>query len=109
MKLFDRLFADDAVWVPVAETRVEGRGNIVKDIETAHTSWAKETTVMLTGTTKVQTLRRNTAVVFFHFGFLDEQKKLIPNIDRAFLMVLTKKSDGWRISSGQLTKQSVPQ
>ncbi|HVE57722.1 MAG TPA: SgcJ/EcaC family oxidoreductase [Pyrinomonadaceae bacterium] len=65
MKLFNRLFADDAVWVPVAETRIEGRDNIVKDIGSAHTSRAKTTTVRQTGMIKVQKLRRDAAVVFF--------------------------------------------
>lgn len=109
IKSFERLFADNAVWVPVAETRLEGRDSIVRDIGAAHASWAKTTTAAQTGDTKVQKLRRDTAVVFFHFGFLDEQGKLISGIDRAFLLVVTKKSSGWRISSGQLTKQSVPQ
>ena len=30
-KAFDRLFIDDAIWVPVAEARTEGRRNIVKN------------------------------------------------------------------------------
>ncbi len=46
---FERLYTADAVWVPVAEVRDEGRENIVKDLMSAHTSWARATTIALVG------------------------------------------------------------
>jgi len=44
-KAFDRLFIDDAVWVPVAEARTEARKDIVKDFAEIHATWAETTTV----------------------------------------------------------------
>jgi uncharacterized protein (TIGR02246 family) len=105
MKAFDRLFTDDAIWVAVAEMRVEGRGNIVKDFAEIHASWAKTTTIVRSAT-KVQTLRHDVAVVLFHAGYLDEQGRQIPGADRAMLIVAVKQSDVWRIAVGQITKQS---
>jgi uncharacterized protein (TIGR02246 family) len=106
MKALDRLFTDDATWVPAAEVIDEGRGNIVKDFSEAHTTWAKTTTVVPTSATKVRTLRPDIAVVLFHLGFVEKQGNRIPDIDRAMLVVAVKQSDGWRIAVGQITKQS---
>ena len=106
-KILDRLLTDDAIWVTVAEVRLEGRGNIVADLTKAHTGWAKTTTVFATNT-KVQTLRPDVAVVLYHIGFLDTQGKPKPGIDRAMLVVSVKQSDGWKIAVLQITKQTPP-
>jgi uncharacterized protein (TIGR02246 family) len=104
MKAFDRLFTDDAVWVPVAEVIDEGRGNIVKDFAEAHTTWAKNTTITH-GAIKVRTLRPDVTTLLFHLRYLQDGKE-VPGIDRAMLIVAVKKEDGWRIAAGQITKQS---
>lgn len=106
MKALDRLFTDDATWVPVAEIVDEGRVAIVKDFSEAHTTWAKNTRVILTSVPKVRTLRPDTAVILFHLGFLDKEARRKSNVDRAMLIVAVKQSDGWRIAVGQITKQS---
>ena len=76
-KVFDRLFIEDAIWVPVAEARTEGRKNIVKDFAEVHATWAK---------------------------FVEDGKE-VPGIDRAMVIVAVKEADGWKIATGQITKQ----
>src|SRR2546430_4165056 len=80
-KAFDRLFIDDAIWVPVAEARTEGRRDIVKDFADIHATWAKTTTVSQSAI-KVQQLRPDVAVILFHAKFLENGKE-VPGIDRA--------------------------
>jgi uncharacterized protein (TIGR02246 family) len=103
MKAFDRVFTDDAIWVPVAEARVEGRNNIVKDLTEIHTTWAKTTTIRQS-VLKVQMLRPDVAVVLFHLKYVEDGKD-VPGIDRAMVIVAIKQNDGWRIATGQITKQ----
>ena len=105
MKAFDRLFTDDALWVPVTEVMDEGRGNILKDLGDAHTTWTKTTNIVRSGSTTVRLLRPDVAMIFFHLGFQDEQGNRIPVIDRAMLIVVVKQADGWRIAAGKITKQ----
>jgi uncharacterized protein (TIGR02246 family) len=96
-KAFDRLFTEDVIWVPVAEVRVEGRSDLVKELAEIHATWAKSTTVTQNAT-KVQTLGPDVAVVFFHSvlaGQLDEHGKPMPAADRAMVLVVVKRSDGW--------------
>lgn len=45
-KAFDRLFTEDASWVPVAESRIVGHSDVIKEFEQIHTTWAKKTTVI---------------------------------------------------------------
>jgi uncharacterized protein (TIGR02246 family) len=104
MKAFDRLFTNDAIWVPVAEVRDEGRINIVKDLGEAHATWAK-TTTLVPNAIKIQSLRSDIAVLLFHLKY-EENGKQVPGIDRAMLIVAVKESDGWKIAAGQITKQS---
>jgi len=104
MKAFDRLFTNEAIWVPVAEVRDEGRINIVKDLGEAHATWAKTTTVVPSAI-KIQSLRSDIAVLLFHVNFVESGKQ-VPGIDRAMLIVAVKESDGWKIAAGQITKQS---
>jgi uncharacterized protein (TIGR02246 family) len=104
MKAFDRLFTDDAIWVPVAAVLDEGRANIIKDLGDAHSTWAKTTTLTQSGTLKIQQVRPDVAVLLFHVHFLQDGKE-VPGIDRAMIIVAVKQSDGWKIAVGQLTKQ----
>jgi len=105
---FERLFTADAVWVPVAEVRDEGRENIVKDLMSAHTSWARETTIAPFGSSTIRKPTPDVAIIFFRMKFLDQQHQPIAGLERAMVIVAVKNSDGWRISAGQLTKESVP-
>jgi uncharacterized protein (TIGR02246 family) len=103
VKAFDRLFTDDAIWVPVAEARVVGHREVIQGFEEIHTTWAKKTTITATDI-KVQTVRPDVAVILFHARYLDGGKQ-VPGLDRAMILVAAKQVDGWRISAGQLTKQ----
>jgi uncharacterized protein (TIGR02246 family) len=104
MKAFDRLFTDDAIWVPVAEVMDEGRASIIKDLGEAHSTWAKTTTLTQSGALKTQQVRPDVAVLLFHLHFLQDGKE-VPGIDRAMIIVVVNGTDGWRIAVGQLTKQ----
>ncbi len=105
---FERLYTADAVWVPVAEVRDEGRENIVKDLMSAHTSWARSSTIALVGGSTIRNPRPDVAIVFFRMKFLDQERRPIAGLERAMVIVAVKHSDGWRISAGQLTKESAP-
>jgi len=85
-KVFDRLFIEDAIWVPVA-----------------HATWAKTTTLSQSAI-KVQQLRPDVAVILFHAKFVEDGKE-VPGIDRAMVIVAVKEADGWKIATGQITKQ----
>jgi len=102
-KVFDRLFIEDAIWVPVAEARTEGRKNIVKDFAEVHATWAKTTTLSQSAI-KVQQLRPDVAVILFHAKFVEDGKE-VPGIDRAMVIVAVKEADGWKIATCQITKQ----
>jgi uncharacterized protein (TIGR02246 family) len=102
-KAFDRLFTEDAIWVPVAETRVVGHSDVIKEFEHIHTTWAKKTAIIARDI-KVQSVRPDVAVILFHAKFVQEAKE-VPALDRAVIMVAVKQADGWRIAAGQVTKQ----
>jgi uncharacterized protein (TIGR02246 family) len=104
-KAWGSLFTNDAIWVIVAEDRLEGRSNIVEDWEKAHTTWAKNTSIVQSAV-EVRKVSRDAAVILFRAGFLDKQGKLIPDSNRAMLVVAMKQSDGWRITAGQLAHPS---
>jgi uncharacterized protein (TIGR02246 family) len=55
-KAFDRLFTEDAIWVPVAERRFVGHSDVIKEFEQIHTTWAKKTTIIARDI-KLQTVR----------------------------------------------------
>jgi uncharacterized protein (TIGR02246 family) len=102
-KAFDRLFIDEAIWVPVAEARTEGRTDIVKDFAEIHAMWAKTTTVSRSAM-KVQQLRPDVAVILFHAKFVENGREEA-GIDRAMVIVAVKQPGGWKIATGQITKQ----
>jgi len=100
---FDRLFTKDAIWVPVAETRVVGHSDVIKEFEQIHTKWAKKTTIIARDI-KAQSIRPDVAVILFHGKFVQDAKE-VPALDRAMIMVAVKQADGWRVAAGQVTKQ----
>lgn len=105
MKAFDGLFTDDAIWVPIAEVMNEGRAGIVKDLGEAHATWAKDTKIIRRGDMKVQRIRPDVAVLLFHLGFQDANGNVAPVIDRAMIIVAVRTKSGWKIKTGQITKQ----
>jgi uncharacterized protein (TIGR02246 family) len=100
---FNRLFTEDAILVPVAETRVVGHADVIKELEQIHTTWAKKTTIIARNI-KVQSVRPDVVVILFHAKFVQDAKE-VPALDRAMIMVAVKQADGWRIAAGQVTKQ----
>lgn len=100
MKAFDRLFTDDAVWVTLAEVRIEGRANIIKDLTEAHATWASGSSIAQSER-EVRSLGKDVAVILFRAGFLDEGK-LVPDSKRALLIVVVRKKGVWKITAGQL-------
>ncbi len=107
-KAFERLFTEDITWIPIAEVRAEGRGDLVKELAEIHATWAKSTTVTQSAT-KVQSVTPDVAVVFFHSvlsGQRNDDGKSMPAADRAMMVVTVKQADGWRIAAGQVTKPS---
>ena len=102
-KAFDRLFTEDAIWVPVAETRVVGHSDVIKEFEQIHTKWAKKATIIARDI-KVQSIRPDVDVILFRAKFVQDAKE-VPVLDRAMIMVAVKQVDGWRVAAGQVTKQ----
>jgi len=102
---FDALFTDAAFWVPVAESRVLGRRAIVDDFDEIHTSWAAPTTVVASDI-EIVPIASDVSVALFHARYLDERGELIPNVDRAMLLVGVRDADGWKVAGGQVTKES---
>ena len=99
---FAELFTEDAWWVPVAETRLAGRAQIVADLKQAHAIWAGHTTMAVSDTASTR-LSDSAAVVLFQAGFLGKDGKRIdpPNV---LMLAVVKEADGWRIKAGQLSK-----
>lgn len=106
MSAFSQLFADDAIWIPVAESRLEGRNSILKDFTLIHGTWAKTTTIASSEVT-VQTLRPDVATIVFRLGYVDREGKTVPQDRHAVLIVAVKESGRWRIASGQITKKAA--
>jgi len=44
---FEALFTKDAVWVPTADARLDGRAGITTDLRQAHATWARRTTMAI--------------------------------------------------------------
>lgn len=102
-KAFDRLFTQDAIWVPVAESRAIGHADDIKEFEQIHTTWAKKAAIIARDI-KVQTVCPDVAVILFQAKFVQDAKEA-PLLDRAVIMVAVKQADGWRIAAGQDAKQ----
>ena len=90
-KAWGRLFTDDAIYVTVAEDRLAGRSNIVEDWAKAHTTWAKNTSIVQSAV-EVRKVSRDVAVILCRVGFLNEQRRLVPDSNRAILVFAIKHS-----------------
>ncbi len=99
---FEGLFTEDAWWVPVVETRLSGRAQIVADLKQAHAVWARHTTLTASDVV-VSPLSEHAAAVLFKAGFLgkDGRRMEPPNV---LLLAVVRTPDGWRIKAGQLSK-----
>jgi len=108
LKAFEALYTPDAVWVPVAEERTEGRAAIVAEFAKIHTGngWAMKTTIAKKDIPEVHFLRPDVATVFFHMDFLKDGQP-IAGLQRAMILVVMREDGTWKISAGQLTKESV--
>lgn len=102
-KAFDRLFTADAIWVPVAERRVVGHADVIKEFEQIHTKWAKKSTIIARDI-KVQSISPEVVVILFQAKFVQDAKEA-PALDRGMIMVAVKQADGWRVAAGQVAKQ----
>lgn len=108
-KAFAGLYTRDAVWVPVAEERTEGRDAIVAEFAKVHTGdgWAVKTTIAKKDVPEVHMLRPGVATIFFHMDFVQNGKP-VAGLQRAMILVAVREEDGWKIAAGQLTKESEP-
>jgi uncharacterized protein (TIGR02246 family) len=103
---FDRLFTDDAHFIPTYDIVAEGRPNVVAGIYQGHqagTGAFRETT-LTTSKVSVQRLGADAAVVHFNVSIHLPPGRNLPPLERTLLLVVVKQQDGWRIASGQLTK-----
>lgn len=105
-KAFDALYTSDAVWVPIAEERTEGREAIVSEFAKIHVGgWAQKVTITKKDIPEVHLLRPDVATIFFHMNFL-MNGQVVPGVQRALILVATESGGEWKISAGQLTKES---
>lgn len=105
-KAFEPLYTSDAVWVPIAEERTEGRASIVSEFAKIHVGgWARNVTISKKDVPEVHLLRPDVATIFFHMNFL-MNGKVVPGVQRALILVATASDGEWKISAGQLTKES---
>jgi uncharacterized protein (TIGR02246 family) len=105
-KAFEALYTPDAVWVPIAEERTEGREAIVSEFAKVHVGgWAQKTTIIKKDVPEVHLLRPDVATIFFHMDFLMNGQP-VPGLQRAMILVATASDGEWKISAGQLTKES---
>jgi uncharacterized protein (TIGR02246 family) len=105
-KAFEALYTPDAVWVPIAEERTEGRTAIVSEFAKVHVGgWAQKTTIVEKEVPEVHLLRPDVATIFFHVDFLINGQP-VPGLQRALILVATANNGEWKISAGQLTKES---
>jgi uncharacterized protein (TIGR02246 family) len=103
-KEFEKLFTADAYWVPTVDSRLEGRAAITADIDKAHRTWARHTTLVLdkAGLSSRQ-IAPGVAVVLFHAPFRQADGTLT-SPGNAVMLVAVKENRAWRIASGQITK-----
>ena len=103
---FDRLFTDDAHFIPTYDLVAEGRANVVAGIYQGHqegTGPFRETT-LTPSKVSVQPLGAAAAVVHFNVSIHLPPGRNLPPLERTLHLVVVRKQDGWRIASGQLAK-----
>jgi uncharacterized protein (TIGR02246 family) len=105
VKAFERLFTEQAVWVPSAEHRAVGRAEVVEAFAAVLSAFAKDTT-MIVSDVHVESVSPDVAVVYFHCTVepFDPGGTLQPNPPGAVILVAVREADGWRIAGGQLTR-----
>lgn len=106
-KAFDALYTADAVWVPIAEERTEGRAAIVAEFAKIHvgSGWAVKTTIAKKDVPEIHLVTPDVATVFFHMDFISGGKPVV-GLQRALMLVVVRKAGEWKIAAGQLTKES---
>jgi uncharacterized protein (TIGR02246 family) len=103
---FDRLFTEDAHFIPTYDIVAEGHANVVAGIYQGHeegTGAFRETT-LTTSKVSVQRLGADVAVVHFNVSIHPPRARNLPPLERTLHLVVVKQEGGWRIASGQLTK-----
>ncbi len=109
LKAFEALYTADAVWVPIAEERTEGKAGIVAEFAKIHTGggWAVRTTIAKKDVPEVHLLKPDVATIFFHMDFLKDGAP-VAGLQRALILVAVRQGLDWKIAAGQLTKESAP-
>lgn len=106
---FERIFTEDAHFIPTYDVVGEGRANVVAGIFEAHEAsgrgggWARDTT-LTTSKIAVQQFGPDAAVVHFNVSIHAPADRNLPPLERTLLLAVVKQQDGWRIAAGQLTK-----
>ena len=100
MKAMDKLYTDDAIWVTLAEVRLVGRPDIIRDMTAAHTTWAGNVSLVKSDV-ETRTISPSSAVIFFKAGFIVDGQP-IPDSKRALMIVVVKRNNQWKIAAGQL-------
>lgn len=106
---FARIFTEDAHFIPTYDIVGVGRDDVVAGIYMAHKGdgWARETT-LTPSKVSVQRLGDDVAVVHFNVSIHALPGRDLPPLERTLLLVVVKQQDGWRITTGQLTKPNCP-
>lgn len=106
---FEKLYTANAIWVPSAEERTDGRAAILSEFSKVHlgNGWARQrqVTLAIRGKPRIEMLRPDVATIFLHMDFLIAGK-VATGLQRTLILVADKSSDEWRIAAGQLTKES---
>jgi uncharacterized protein (TIGR02246 family) len=106
---FEKLYTSDAIWLPSAEERTDGRVAILGEFAKVHLGdgWARQrqVTLAIRGKPRIEMLRPDVATIFLRMDFL-AAGKVVPGFQRTLILVADKSRDGWRIAAGQLTKES---
>ncbi|KAF1721423.1 SgcJ/EcaC family oxidoreductase [Pseudoxanthomonas japonensis] len=103
-KEFEQLFTTDAYWVPTVDSRLDGRAAVVADLDRAHRSWARHTTLAIDRVSVTsREIAPGVAVVLFHAPFRQTDGTLT-SPGNAVMLVAVKEDSTWRIASGQITK-----
>jgi uncharacterized protein (TIGR02246 family) len=96
------LFTEGAVWVPVFESRLDGREAIVADFKQIHDDWAGDTTIAISDV-EPRLVAPHVAVVTFKTAFMGDGQP-VPGAGRAMMLTVVREGLVWRIAAGQVTK-----
>lgn len=106
---FGRIFAEDADWVTATGVKVKGRKEIQSALASEHSTWAKTSSMSITSSS-VRRTGQNDAVLYFDWkitGAIDRDGKPTTPSHGVSLLVVTRKSAGWQIAAGQVTRRST--